>query len=1395
MKNRATWGIVGALAVAGAIGVSLQPGGKFGGDNGTREVRVNTKQAEAKASETEAAEKKRACDDLAQVLELFLTIDKAPRPDSCKPVKATAETTPKPALNPKFVIATLPDPIHTHLALMFDRMAEVIQQAAQDEGYSYEDSWLPWDDKDEAYVRLADADQASYRKELSEDQPGILVFRHGALEEINKEPSPSESKSSDPLAPYRNGLIVFVVGEDPTRGIHTEQFTNALAWIDKLRGLNSSKPSRTAILGPTFSGSFPSLAKLLSDGDSGRDVRKIRSSPPPPLPIYSGTANSAKAIINFNPQKQGSKLGDLNIDFHGFLERDEVGLERYCEFIEKQSHGTASIAIVSEDETAYGGNNGSSDPASPETSPKAKRPDGCLKENGALRLYYPRDMSALRAAYQSNSIFNTTAPQQSSDVGRLPTDLTDSEGQNHDTIRSYAGNQTSLSQEAYLLGLANAMRVHHIQYVILRSTNPIDQLFLARYFRRAYPDARIVTDNSDRLFERDPGLTGMGGTMSLSTYPLLERERGWVDGTASSPAQRLFNSDSSEGTYIALRLLLHTPALREDPNAQTADSCTLTRDTGQFAALTYPNPPGSLPPLPPDCNSQLQQQQRKLPIPDYGIPSWMIPKECKNDENESNCDADWRPATWLTVLGRDGYWAISAMNEQTITCKRPDRHPIDGKDGPEIPLSIKLWLVFLAAFVCFHMWCCWKASFTAKPSFRTHFANPGRWRHRVLIFLGGWFAAMLPLFVGWGCGAFDRSSAALFHPRVVLGIIFFECLIALLASVANILRMDKLASGRRTLESVKSWFTLIVLACDGAVLGVLLFAVAYAQPLQKSLMLANRFFTYYRGMHILSGVSPVVPFLVLTLGMYAWFWHSLHGLALFGKDRCLLPSMTDLQLPDAETKDLLRMFSQEEAAKPTERAAMPLASHIAMLGVILAASFVAIVLSASRTPLDIYKSVPIRSLGAERYAIAFFLYLTICFSLILADAFQLLTTWTKLRQLLMFLDRMRLRRTLAALRGFSWGSVWGMSGNVLDVRYKLLSRQLECLGHTLAALEAKASEAPRCCIAARSCIAVLAKLREVDKTNQSDRLELAQSCLDALKQLRKSTTGSLRATLDAARDCVVAQKMGTVMADPSAMAAVQECISALEKFVTCESEKIVAAEKDCICALTETRQHGTEFAKWYAKNYRGFEEAGKHEDCDEGNLESLKTFQKSTAETAGILLVRLLLPEWRAERNSLILVEAAQSSDNENDQSTAPPLSKKQHIRDAEEFVCLPYMGFVQNILGRMRSMVMSILWLFVATAIAISSYPFDPRQGLSGTILVLFILLGGIIFYVYAQMHRDATLSHVTNTKPGELGGDFWLKIVSFGIAPLLGLLTTIFPGMTDFVFSWLQPGLQSIK
>jgi fumarate reductase subunit D len=135
------------------------------------------------------------------------------------------------------------------------------------------------------------------------------------------------------------------------------------------------------------------------------------------------------------------------------------------------------------------------------------------------------------------------------------------------------------------------------------------------------------------------------------------------------------------------------------------------------------------------------------------------------------------------------------------------------------------------------------------------------------------------------------------------------------------------------------------------------------------------------------------------------------------------------------------------------------------------------------------------------------------------------------------------------------------------------------------------------------------------------------------------------------------------------------------------------------------------------------------------------------------------------------------------------------HIRNAEELVCLVYMAFIQNILGRMRSLVMSIICMFIAISVAIASYPFDPRPVLSGMVVVLFFILGTTVVAVYSQMHRDTTLSNLMDTKPGELGGDFWIKLIGFGVGPVLGLVASVFPEFTDFLFSWVQPGLGSLK
>ena len=175
-----------------------------------------------------------------------------------------------------------------------------------------------------------------------------------------------------------------------------------------------------------------------------------------------------------------------------------------------------------------------------------------------------------------------------------------------------------------------------------------------------------------------------------------------------------------------------------------------------------------------------------------------------------------------------------------------------------------------------------------------------------------------------------------------------------------------------------------------------------------------------------------------------------------------------------------------------------------------------------------------------------------------------------------------------------------------------------------------------------------------------------------------------------------------------------------------------------------------------------------------------------------MLLTQLLLPAWRNEGISLLVWR---KDEKEETSPNPPPLAKEEHIRNAEEFVCLSYLGFIQNILGRLRTMALIVVGLFVASAVAMSSYPFDPRPGLSAALVAEFVFATVVIVNVYAGMHRDATLSYVTNKRPGQLGSEFWFKILGFGFAPLIGLLTRIFPGITDSIFSWLQPGISLLK
>ena len=339
----------------------------------------------------------------------------------------------------------------------------------------------------------------------------------------------------------------------------------------------------------------------------------------------------------------------------------------------------ATLAIVSEDETAFGGEynsgNAGRSPCRPQQSDDAGEPTGSAKKldrpkkEGPVYLYYPRDIAALRAAYQSQSIFSQQGAQSGGATSRhiLQTDLADPEGKDHDTIRSYSGDQTALSQEAELQQMVSLMRAHRTEYIVLRSSNPLDQLFLSHFFRMTYPQGRIVIVGSDLLLRRETGAGGLNGVMTLTTYPLLPWEQDWTRPLApgSKPifldtskgrfhSHRAFTNSGVEGAYIAARFLLYQPPIptpEKEITSEMATSATALADGDESAEYGF---------VPSNCIEDLN-------LPDYAAPFWM------KNPREDPCR---HPPTWLSVLGDGGFWPVAVMDFPT---------DLGSKNPPDIP--------------------------------------------------------------------------------------------------------------------------------------------------------------------------------------------------------------------------------------------------------------------------------------------------------------------------------------------------------------------------------------------------------------------------------------------------------------------------------------------------------------------------------------------------------------------------------------------------------------------------------------------------------------------------------------------------------------------------------------
>jgi len=366
------------------------------------------------------------------------------------------------------IIVTIPDPKRTRLGIDFDRWIDSLQAAAAASGFDFEGQWLPWAHKKEG--------------EKQSKEPGFLLFRK------------RDAKDAD------RTLAVYLVGESPALGVDEDQFEEAI----------KGKGTLTGVIGPSFSGGFESLNRLIDNWGGGVDV-------------ITGSATSASAAKFWTGRP-----------FDQTVDTDEEATDAFSKYLTNRGVKPRNAAVLEELDTAYGNEEQNKDFLN------------------AIHATFPRDISALRGAYDSNQSLQESLNQSKQNTqpsNSVPFSNDDANG-GSDSIPIQSSRTRAATQDLEMQELSRRLTDDGVSLASLRATNPLDVLFLRQYMAQHDSDLQFYLLEPDILFTHQPEVRSFRGTLAVSRYPRLGA-LGDVDTRIS-----IFPSKSAEGVYWAVRSLI-----------------------------------------------------------------------------------------------------------------------------------------------------------------------------------------------------------------------------------------------------------------------------------------------------------------------------------------------------------------------------------------------------------------------------------------------------------------------------------------------------------------------------------------------------------------------------------------------------------------------------------------------------------------------------------------------------------------------------------------------------------------------------------------------------------------------------------------------------------------------
>jgi hypothetical protein len=236
----------------------------------------------------------------------------------------------------------------------------------------------------------------------------------------------------------------------------------------------------------------------------------------------------------------------------------------------------------------------------------------------------------------------------------------------------------------------------------------------------------------------------------------------------------------------------------------------------------------------------------------------------------------------------------------------------------------------------------------------------------------------------------------------------------------------------------------------------------------------------------------------------------------------------------------------------------------------------------------------------------------------------------------------------------------------------------------------------------------------------------------------------------------------------------------------------------CPCELPELPEHVARLKTSLQKLFEA--ESQSQIDLSEKAL----AVKENLAETSSYLMSQFLIPYWARVGDSESGQKKTETKCLTSGESTevylrlgskpAATTDEACNVELAEEIVALRFIALIRYVGLQLRNLVTFISAAFILSIISLRSYPFLGHRTIGWSLGVIFVVVGTGIVMVFSQMDKDAILSRITDTEPGKLDKEFYLRIISVGALPLLTVLASLFPEIGRFLFSWVQPAVEAL-